>query len=153
LCGEGADFKELQSRILGLGLQESITLHGWVGPVDVKNLLRRAEIFVLPSHYEGMPMSMLEAMAANAAVVVTPVGVIPDFVKDGEHALLVPPKSPDNLAIALEKLVRDPALRERLQVGGRKLVEDIFDIPNAQRSLEEAVSRLMSVGRKRRKLA
>jgi glycosyltransferase involved in cell wall biosynthesis len=74
----------------------------------------RADVFVFPSHYEGMPMAVLEAMAAGLPVVATAVGGIPDLIEDGVNGILVPPRAPRHLARALERLGRDASLRSRL---------------------------------------
>ncbi len=77
-------------------------------------LLRDTDVFALPSHREGFPVSLLEAMAAGAAIVATPVGAVPDLVRDGQDALLVPPGDVNALVRALAMLARDPALRHAL---------------------------------------
>jgi glycosyltransferase involved in cell wall biosynthesis len=80
----------------------------------------RADIFVFPSHYEGMPMAVLEAMAAGLPIVATAVGGIPELVMDGVNGILVRPRAPQDLAGAIEKLLNDVPLRSRL--GGRNLL-------------------------------
>ncbi|MGZ5495912.1 MAG: glycosyltransferase family 4 protein [Candidatus Aminicenantales bacterium] len=74
----------------------------------------RADIFVFPSHHEGMPMAIIEAMAAGLPVVATAVGGIPEFVEDGVNGLLVPPRAPLALSGALEKLCKDARLRSEM---------------------------------------
>ena len=76
--------------------------------------LAAADILVLPSLNEGLPMAVLEAMAPGLAVVTTPVGAIPDAIQDGETGLLVPARDAAALAEALARLIVDPALRRRL---------------------------------------
>lgn len=71
----------------------------------------RADIFVFPSHAEGMPMAVLEAMAAGLPIVATTVGGIPELVTEGETGLLVPPRDPARLADALGRMAGDPRLR------------------------------------------
>jgi len=87
----------------------------------------RADIFVFPSHYEGMPMAVLEAMASGLPVVATAVGGVPELIRHGENGLLVPPRAPKALALALETLCRDARLRSEM---GRRnaLVSQEFDI-------------------------
>jgi len=74
----------------------------------------RADIFVFPSHYEGMPMAILEALAAGLPIVATAVGGIPELVGDGENGILVPPREPKALAAAIERLCSDVELRARM---------------------------------------
>jgi glycosyltransferase involved in cell wall biosynthesis len=85
---------------------------GWVGPDEVERLLSVSQILVLPSHFENMPMSVVEAFAHGLAVVATPVGSIPDILKHGENGLLVPVRDAAALATALERLIVDHTLRE-----------------------------------------
>lgn len=97
-----------------LGLSERIRL---LGPVvgEAKNrLLQDADGFVLPSLAEGLPMALLEAMAARLPVVVTTVGAMPEVVRDDVEGYLVPPEDATALADALDRLAADPALRHRL---------------------------------------
>ena len=71
---------------------------------------------------------MIEAMAAGLATVVTSVGVIPDFVKDGTHAILVPPYDIESLEIALTKVAVDVEFRNKIALNGHKLAEDSFSV-------------------------
>ena len=91
-----------------------VTLLGWIGQQERDEQLRRAAVFTLPSYNEGLPMSMLEAMAAGKAVVVTPVGGIPEAVQDHENGLLVPIGDVDQLVYAFRQLFSDVALRRTL---------------------------------------
>ncbi|MFN0280943.1 MAG: glycosyltransferase family 4 protein [Kineosporiaceae bacterium] len=102
-----------------------------VGPLAgdaVVEALGAASVFVLPSHWEGQPMVILEAMSAGLPVVSTTVGAIPDVVSDAE-GVLVAPHDVDALTAALADLVRDPAARVRLGEGARKRAEAAHDMP------------------------
>lgn len=97
-----------------------------LGPLvgDAKNLaLKQADAFVLPSLAEGLPMSLLEAMAARLPVVVTTVGAIPEVIQDGVHGLLVPPSDATALAQAMDYLARSPEQRESMGHAGYSLYE------------------------------
>jgi glycosyltransferase involved in cell wall biosynthesis len=72
------------------------------------------DIFVLPSLNEGLPMTVLEAMAASKPVIATRVGAIPSVIKDSENGLLVAPKDPEGLQNAIASLLNDPERRRRL---------------------------------------
>jgi glycosyltransferase involved in cell wall biosynthesis len=89
-------------------------------------LYREAEIFTLPTWREGFPNVVLEAMRAGLPIVATPIGAIPDAVRHGEEALLVPPRDRDALARALAALVDDPALRAAMGRRARARVEALF---------------------------
>jgi glycosyltransferase involved in cell wall biosynthesis len=81
---------------------------------DVPRLLGAADMFVLASDFEAVPMAILEAMATGLPVVATNVGSISDVIRDGDSGILVAPGDPDSLASALVSLAGNPALRERL---------------------------------------
>jgi glycosyltransferase involved in cell wall biosynthesis len=87
---------------------------GWLEPAAKDELLREAQVFVLPSTSEGMPMALLEAMAYGLAIVATEVGGVPDTVEAGVEAVLVAPGDPEALRSALAELVADPGERCRL---------------------------------------
>jgi glycosyltransferase involved in cell wall biosynthesis len=78
-------------------------------------------------------MSVLEALAHGVPVVATPVGALPDFLSDGNSALLVPVGDAEALAQALAALIRDPALQERLSTGGHAVFRERFDIAKVAR--------------------
>ena len=95
---------------------------------DVPGLLADGDVFVLSSRSEGMPMSILEAMAAGLPVVASRVGGVPELVVDGETGILVDPGDAGALARALERLLGDPGLRQRLGSAGRERVDREFDV-------------------------
>jgi glycosyltransferase involved in cell wall biosynthesis len=86
---------------------------------DVADVLAAADVFVLPSHFEGLPMSVIEAMLTGLPVVATDIRGPREQVVDGETGLLVPPAAPAPLATALARLVHDTALRARMGAAGR----------------------------------
>ena len=95
---------------------------------DVPELLAAADLFVLSSRSEGLPISVLEAMAAGLPVVATNVGGVSELVVDGETGFLVPPADPRALAEAVGRLLRDPHLRHRFGAAGRRRAERRFDV-------------------------
>jgi glycosyltransferase involved in cell wall biosynthesis len=123
--GEG-DAAAVRRRAAELGLAEHIELPGWLGQQERDAELARAEVFCLPSHAEGLPMAMLEAMAAGRAVVATAVGAIPEALRDGDNGLLVPPRDEQALAGALAHLMGDSALRDRLAGRARATIEQHY---------------------------
>ena len=87
---------------------------GLVPPEQKPTVFRSVDLFALPSHYENMPNSLLEAMASGLAAIATPVGAIPEMVAHEESGLLVPLRDEHELAERIERLVADPSLRRRL---------------------------------------
>jgi glycosyltransferase involved in cell wall biosynthesis len=116
LLGEGPLAGDLRARAGQLGVD--LLLLGGVD--DVAPYLRRADAVAFPSHWEGVPNAMLEALATARPVVATTAGGIPDVVRDPEHALLVPPGDPHALAPALERALGDQGAD--MATRGRKLV-------------------------------
>jgi glycosyltransferase involved in cell wall biosynthesis len=121
LAGEG-DVEAVAHRAHELGIGDRVLIRGWCPPSVRERILARAGIFALPSHVEGSPMSLLEAMAAGCAVVATRVGGIPDAVHDEVDGLLVPEGDTPALAGALARLLADPSLALRLGAAARESV-------------------------------
>jgi glycosyltransferase involved in cell wall biosynthesis len=110
--GDAASIAELAR---SLGVEHALRLPGWVNGKNKDDLLRQSDVFVLPSYYEGLPLGVLEAMACGVPVIATPVGGIPDVIRDGVNGLLVEPGRPAALARAMVALLEDDALRSRLR--------------------------------------
>jgi glycosyltransferase involved in cell wall biosynthesis len=108
----------------------------------VPDLLAAADFFVLPSLTEGLPLSVLEAMAQGLPVIATPVGGIPEVVLEGEHGYLVPVQEDAALAEAMTRLARDPELARRLGEAGRRRVEERFSFAEMARAYEALYHRL-----------
>jgi glycosyltransferase involved in cell wall biosynthesis len=98
---------------------------GFVPHEEVERLLARTAVVVLPSHREGLPMVLLEAMAHGRAVVATPVGGIPSLIEDGATGLLVPKGDAEALREAIERLLADADLRKRLGEAARARVGEV----------------------------
>jgi glycosyltransferase involved in cell wall biosynthesis len=111
---------------LGLGLDKHVEFVGWVSGDEKLRLLRIADIFVLPSYNEGLPVSVLEAMSWSVPVITTPVGGIPELVKHGINGLLVPPGDVKRLEDAMLTLAGDDAMRWKIGRAGRKSIEESF---------------------------
>ena len=132
IAGDGPDRPAVEGEVRRLGLQSVVRLAGERD--DVGELLAKADLFVLSSRSEGLPLSILEAMATGLPVVASRVGGVPELVVDGETGLLVPPGDPHALAAAIERLLDDPALRRRLGTAGRTRVSEHFDLASARRA-------------------
>jgi len=138
LVGSGNEAGEEEARSVGDVVARAGLGHSLLGPlhgVALRERLRLAQLFVLPSHSEGQPIGILEAMASGLPVVATKVGGIPDIVADGVEGLLVDPRRPDQLAEALRRLIEAPALRAQMGEAGRRRVAQDFDLATLRRSL------------------
>lgn len=120
IFGEGPRRADLEHRIRSRGVGDRVVLGGF--REDLDRLLSQADLFVLSSHTEGLPVALLEAMGAGVAVVATAVGGVPEVVTDREHGLLAPPGDSASLAAAIEQLLTQPDQRQRLAAAGRERV-------------------------------
>jgi glycosyltransferase involved in cell wall biosynthesis len=142
LIGTGPLESDLRERVAQLGIEGNLRFLGMRD--DVLDLLSGLDVFVLSSRYEGLPISMLEAMAAEVACVLTRVGGIAEAVADGREGLLVPAGDPEALARALGQVLADPALRRRLGTAARERVQREFSIDRAVRTLEARYTTLLT---------
>jgi glycosyltransferase involved in cell wall biosynthesis len=123
--GEG-DLEGVRRRAAALGIGARVELRGWIDAQARAAELARASVFCLPSHAEGLPMALLEAMAAGKAVVACSVGGVPEALRDGDNGLLVAPRDASALAAALGRVLGDRALRARLAQRARATVEQYY---------------------------
>ncbi|SFL84394.1 glycosyltransferase family 4 protein [Rugamonas rubra] len=142
LGGDG-EVEQVRARAQALGIADRVDLLGWVSSADKAARLARAVVYVLPSYSEGLPMSVLEAMAAGLPVLTTPVGGIPEAVSDGVEGFLVAPGDVAALAERWSRLLADPALARRMGEAARRKVASTF---SAQAVLPQLESVYLSLG-------
>ena len=123
VAGDGANRAEIEQQARDKNL-DTIRFLGFRS--DVPDLLEAADFFVLPSLTEGLPLSVLEAMAHRLPVVATHVGGIPEVVEAEKTGLLVPPQDPNALADAIRRLATDADLRETFAAAGHRRVVETF---------------------------
>ena len=132
LVGDGRERTDLQLRAQGLGLNGSVRFLGI--REDIPELIATCDLMVLASHQEGLPMVVLEAMAAGKPVIATRVGALPEVVRHQQTGLIVPPGDAERLAEALLALSMDSVQRRRLGGQGLALVQDQYSF---KRSLDQ----------------
>ncbi len=120
IVGEGPDRQAIENMIQRFGLQSSVIVAGQHS--DMPAIYAAMDIFVLPSLNEGLPMTILEAMASSKPVIATRVGAIPTVIKDGETGLLVDPGDANGLRDALARLLADSDLCGRIGSAGHNWV-------------------------------
>jgi glycosyltransferase involved in cell wall biosynthesis len=144
IVGEGPDRPVIEQAIRAHALAEHVELLGERD--DVAGQLAQSDVFVLASRSEGLPLSVLEAMAAGLPVVASAVGGVPELVVSGETGLLVPPGDIDALADAVRKLLADVLLRRAMGDAGRARAQQLFDLPGFRaahvRFYREALARV-----------
>jgi glycosyltransferase involved in cell wall biosynthesis len=134
IIGEGPQRPILTARIAEHGLADRIRLLGALEQQEVRSRVSRARVFTLPcvrlpnGDQDGIPVSLMEAMALQIPVVTTPVSGIPELVTDGVSGLLTTPQDPVSLADALLRVLTDDALAQTIAAGGRRVVERRHDI-------------------------
>jgi L-malate glycosyltransferase len=140
-AGRGPLTEQLKQAHGEMGLGDSFR---FLGPRDdVLRLMVASDIFVLPSRQEGLPVTLMEATSVGLPIVASAVGEIPKMITDGQDGLLVVPGDPSMLAGAVEKLVRDPALRASMGTASMRLRER-FDVSRSARELEQLYREIVS---------
>jgi glycosyltransferase involved in cell wall biosynthesis len=136
-AGDGPDKPGMEEACKRKEIDKVVRFTGNLQEEDVRKAFSCADIFVLPSYTEGMPMAILQALAAGLPVIATPVGAIPDFIKDGINGFLVQPHSPGQLAEKLMLLLRDAGIRKKMADVNIQLAEKEFDVKVVSNRLEQ----------------
>jgi glycosyltransferase involved in cell wall biosynthesis len=141
VCAGDGDAEQLMAVARQLGVAGQVECPGWLSPQQLGDQLSRASIFALPSHAEGVPMAVLEAMARSLPVLTTPVGGIPEVIQDDRNGLMVSPGDVDAIERALVRLLESPELRERLGAAARETIARNY-------SLDSAIERVAALYRR-----
>jgi glycosyltransferase involved in cell wall biosynthesis len=139
IAGEGPLRRDLEATISSHGLVEYVRLIGW--REDIAELLARSDLFVLPSKFEGLPNSVIEAMAASVPVVATAVAGTPEIIEQGETGWLVPPSDPASLAAAI--LAAMDSDLEGIGRSARKRAEEHFSVKQMSRAFADLYAELL----------
>ena len=118
-----------------LGIANHCEFHGWVSGAEREGLFARAAVYCLPSKNEGLPMSVLEAMARGIPTVATPVGGVPQVIEDGVSGFLVDVDDVDALSDRLNILLDKPGLRENVGAASRNTVTRLFNVGGSIKQL------------------
>lgn len=127
LTGDG-EIEKTREAVSKLGIADRVTVPGWISGDAFEALLGAADVLVLPSFDENLPLSVVEAFARGIAVICTPVGALPDIVQDEVTGLVVQPGDVDGIVVALERMLSEPILRERLGQNARVLYEERLNL-------------------------
>lgn len=133
---------DLSRRIAAAGLADCVRYIGSVEGASKENLWRMTDVLVQPSHQEGMPMSMLEALMRGIPVVATRVGAIPEVITDGREGLLIAPRAVDELAMAMQKMIADEPARRAMGMAAGQLARRRFSRARFEQNLGQAYSNL-----------
>ena len=143
IVGDGPEYGRLEAAASSLGIREQVIFTGLVA--DVQPFYALADVFVLPSHSEGSPNVLLEAMAARLPVVATSVGGVPEMVENNESALLVPVYDPQTMATAIARMLTDKELARRLTANAAELVAARYAPEDYARNLIEIYREVINV--------
>jgi len=155
IAGDGPVRADLEKLSVELGVEPRVRFTGFLNQQQLREEVYRAQLFLHPSrttadgNREGVPNSMLEAMASGAAVIATRHGGIPEAVTEGESGLLVPENDGPALTAAALQVLENADLLRRLSAGGRSAVEERFDREKNLRGLEECYVNLIRNGKRR----
>jgi glycosyltransferase involved in cell wall biosynthesis len=144
IAGDGGEQEQLRSTAKCLGLDGSVQFLGIRR--DVPEVLATCDVIALPSLQEGLPMALLEAMAAGKAVVATKVGTIPEVIRDGRSGVLVPPANAASLAESLSVLIGDQSKRQEMGSEASRVVEEHYSF-NRMLQMYESVYQSVLSGR------
>jgi glycosyltransferase involved in cell wall biosynthesis len=149
IAGDGPERERLEARVRELGLHESVIFAGNQDNDDLPEFYAAADIVAIPSLKEATSIAGLEAMASACAVVATNVGGLPEIIEDGVSGLLVPPRDPEALALAIMRLIETPELRKQLGLAGRARVEQKFTWEQVASETTRAYERAIAVWHRR----
>ncbi|MFW6275211.1 MAG: glycosyltransferase family 4 protein, partial [bacterium] len=137
LAGHGKLRDELQRRIERHGIEKNFFLLGFIE--NIHSMLKGADIFVFSSLYEGMPNSVLEAMAYGLPVVSTHVNGVKELIQNNENGCTVEPRDIDGLKIILTKLIQSSSLRAKLGTNAKKMVAEKFSVDSMIQNLDRFI--------------
>ena len=141
IVGDGPDLGKLQQMAKELRIENKVRFTGV--RYDMANVYASLDVFALASIEEGMPMTLLEAMASRLPVAATAVGAVPQIVIPGETGMLVKARDAAEMAQAIAALLRDPALRERLGANGQRKVHERFSSQVMSQNYYQLYTRLI----------
>ncbi|SHG99348.1 glycosyltransferase family 4 protein [Bradyrhizobium erythrophlei] len=140
IVGDGPDRQLLEEQARLLNISSRVRFLGYQSQQHIRGLFKQADVFVMSSFAEGVPVVLMEAMAAGIPVVAPRIAGIPELVRDGQSGLLVAPGDVNEMASAVDRLLRDAGLRNRFAIAARHDVERDFNIQTESRWLAEIVS-------------
>ncbi|MBE9531204.1 MAG: glycosyltransferase, partial [Proteobacteria bacterium] len=135
IAGDGPLKDELAELVRSLGIADDVIFLG--ARRDVSSILKALDLYVLPSLWEGLPMALLEAMATSLPVVATRVSGVPEVIEDDVSGMLVEAKDAKAFAAAMERVLVDSALAQRLGKSARETIEERFSATAMVNSMAE----------------
>lgn len=144
IAGDGSQMDSLNSLAKELGIEDRVTFLGWQSREELIELYKRSNCFLFPSRHEGMPNVVLEAMASGLPVVASRIAGNEELVVDGETGILFPSEDINSLRDALQKLIVDTSLRQKMGESSRCRVEEFYSWENTAKQYALLLERLTS---------
>jgi glycosyltransferase involved in cell wall biosynthesis len=145
IVGKGYLEEELKELVKELGIGEEVEFLGIRR--DIERLMKSTKLFVLPSRWEGLPLTILEAMSSGAGIIATKVGGVPEVIQNGKEGILISPEDPETLAGAIAELLKDRELRVKLGINAYKKVKEKYSIEVYSKNILEFYKSLITDSR------
>lgn len=135
--GNGSLKNDLEKFIIDNKLENKVFLKGWASKDIKRDAYKKSDLFILPSHFEGFPNSLLESMSAEMPVISSRVGAVEDIVKDNYNGLLFDHKNIDQLIEKIELMINNPTSRKEMAINAKKTISEKFTISQAVEKFKE----------------
>ena len=143
LLGDGPERASLEADVKAHGLEEMVYFGGFSSQETVRNTLQESDVFVLPSFAEGVPVSLMEAMACGVPVIATNVGGVTELIEHGVSGLVVAPSDEIALKKAISSYIDTPELRANVRKSARKVVETDFNLQAEISKLQQLMTKYL----------
>lgn len=145
IAGDGKELTNTKQYVAQNAI-ENVHFLGWVSGAQKAKVLREADLYILPSYSEGMPISLLEAMASGLPVITTDVGGIKDFFDAGKMGFLIAPKDPESIQHQVERLLSQPALIDQIGAFNAAYAQERFTPQQVNRRVEAICEEVLAAG-------
>jgi glycosyltransferase involved in cell wall biosynthesis len=142
IVGKGYLEEELKELVKELGIGEEVEFLGIRS--DIERLMKSTKLFVLTSRWEGLPLTILEAMSSGAGIIATKVGGVPEVIQNGKEGILISPEDPTALARAIAELLKDRELRVKMGINAYKKVKEKYSIEVYSKNILEFYKSLIT---------
>jgi len=141
LVGEGPEKQSFERKVEKLGIKNRVFFLGY--REDIPSLLRSCDLFILPSLFEGLPLTILEAMAAEKLVIASHISGIDEIITDGKTGFLVPPKDPETLSSVIKTCISNPDITQKVARAGNTLVKKEFSAKKMLQGITDLYEELL----------
>ncbi len=144
LVGDGPQRQELARLITRRGLVKKVTFHGWIAPEEARKVVAQSEVFIMPSHQEGLPLAVLEGLRAHLAIVGSDIGGLRDVLVHDRNGLVFAENDKQSLCEALQRVIQGPTLLSRMREASGQLLPK-FDLQNITTAYEDTLRKACQI--------